>query len=172
MPWAYKFFPKGAILEQIDVIQHGKSINPFDDAPHCKIGDEHSVFALRDQANQLSHDLCRVLRHKIGNCRGSAFKCDEGGWVDIDAIIDDRQNNIFPPKTSKARRYGGDQVAGIWAQEIKISDPSSKVSEHHEPERREGRQIRVRSTRYSADAMDGTDLGVFGPQPVTATLVS
>ena len=26
---------------------------------------------------------------------------------DIDAIIDDRQVNIFPPKTSKARRYMG-----------------------------------------------------------------
>ena len=43
MPWAYasmtdpKFFPKGAILEQIDVQQLGKSINfciyPFDDLP-------------------------------------------------------------------------------------------------------------------------------------------
>ena len=43
----------------------------------------------------------------MGNCRGSAFKCDDGGWVDIDAIIDDRQVNIFPPKTSKAKRYMG-----------------------------------------------------------------
>ena len=99
------------ILEQIDVIQLGKSISfsiaPFDDAPHCKIGDERSVLATRDQANQLSHDLCRVLRHKIGSCRGSAFKCDEGGWVDIDAVISDRHNDIFPPTTSKARRYMG-----------------------------------------------------------------
>ena len=106
-----QIFPKGAILEQIDVQQLGKSINfciyPFDDVPFCKIGDEHSVFGSRDQANQLSHDLCRILRHKIGNCRGSAFKCDEGGWVDIDAIIDDRQVNMCPPKTSRARRYMG-----------------------------------------------------------------
>ena len=106
-----KFFPKGAILEQIDAQQLGKSINfciyPFNDAPFCKIGDEYSVFGTRDQANQLSHDLCRILRHKIGNCRGSAFKCDEGGWVDIDAIINDHVVNIFPPKTSKARRYKG-----------------------------------------------------------------
>ena len=80
---------------------------PFDDVPFCKIGDEHSVFGSRDQANQLSHDLCRNLRHKIGNCRGSAFKCDEGGRVDIDAILDDRQVNMFPPKTSRARRYMG-----------------------------------------------------------------
>ena len=60
MPWAYasmtdpKFFPKGAILEQIDVQQLGKSINfciyPFGDVPFCKIGDEHSVFGSRDQA--------------------------------------------------------------------------------------------------------------------------
>ena len=117
MPWAYasmtdpKFFPKDAILEQIDVQQLGKSMNfcvyPFNDVPFCKIGDEHSVFGSRDQANQISHDLCRILRHKIGNCRGSAFKCDEGGWVDIDAIIVDRQVNMFPPKTSKARRYMG-----------------------------------------------------------------
>ena len=117
MPWAHTsmvdpgYFPKGAVLEQVDVIQLGKSINfciaPFDGAPHCKIGDERSVFASRDQANQLSHDLCRVLRHKIGNCRGSAFRCDEGGWVDIDAIINDRNNDIFPPTTSKAKRYMG-----------------------------------------------------------------
>ena len=116
MPWAHTsmvdsgYFPKGAVLEQVDVIQLGKSINfciaPFDGAPHCKIGDERSVCASRDQANQLSHDLCRVL-HKIGNCRGSAFRCDEGGWVDIDAIINDRNNDIFPPTTSKAKRYMG-----------------------------------------------------------------
>ena len=47
MPWAYasmtdpKFFPKGAILEQIDVQQLGKSINfcmyPFDDVPFAKL---------------------------------------------------------------------------------------------------------------------------------------
>ena len=65
------------------------------------------MFASRDQANQLSHDLCRVLRHKIGNCRGSAFRCDEGGWVDIDAVINDRNNDIFPPTTSRAKRYMG-----------------------------------------------------------------
>ena len=115
MLWAYtsmvdpRFFPKGAVLEQVDVIQLGKSINfciaPFDGAPHCRIGDDRSVFKSKDQANQLSHDLCRVLRHKIGNCRGSAFRCDEGGWVDIDAVISDRNNDIFPPTTSKARRY-------------------------------------------------------------------
>ena len=117
LPWAYasmtdpKFFPKGASLEQIDVQQPGKSINfclqPFNDAPFGKIGDEHSVFGTRDQANQLSHDLCRILRHKIGNCRGSAFKCDEGGWVDIDAIINAYGVNIFPPKTARERRYMG-----------------------------------------------------------------
>ena len=44
---------------------------------------------------------------QIGNCRGSAFRCDEGGWVDIDAIINDRNNDIFPPTTSKAKRYMG-----------------------------------------------------------------
>ena len=89
----------------------GKSINfclhPFDDAPFGKIGDELSVFGTRDQANQLSHDLCRILRRKIGNCRGSAFKCDEGGRVDIDAIINDYGVNLFPPKTTKERRYLG-----------------------------------------------------------------
>ena len=57
MPWAHTsmvdpgYFPKGAILEQVDVIQLGKSINfciaPFDGAPHCKIGDERSVFAIK-----------------------------------------------------------------------------------------------------------------------------
>ena len=106
-----KFFPKGAILEQIDVQQLGKNINfclyPFEDIPFCIIGDEHSVFGTRDQANQLSHDLCRILRHKIGNGRGSAFECDEGGWVDIDAVINDHGVNIFPPRTSKTRRYMG-----------------------------------------------------------------
>ena len=116
LPWAYasmtdpKFFPKGAILEQIDAQQLGKSINfciyPFNDAPFCKIGDEYSVFGTRDRVIS-SHDLCRIVRHKIGNCRGSAFKCDEGGWVDIDANINDHGVNIFPPKTSKARRYMG-----------------------------------------------------------------
>ena len=117
MPRAYasivdpRYFPRGAILEQVDVMQLGKSANfciaPFDGAPLCRIGDDRSVFATRDQANQLSHDLCRVLRHKIGNCRGSAFRCDEGGWVDIDAVIDDRNNDIFPPSTSRAKRYMG-----------------------------------------------------------------
>ena len=43
----------------------------------------------------------------FGNCRGSAFKCDEGGWVDINAIINDYGVNLFPPKTSKERRYMG-----------------------------------------------------------------
>ena len=87
----------------------GKSTNPridpFDDAPFDRIGDECSVFGTRDQANQQSHDLCRILRHKIGNCRGSSFKCDEGGWVDIDAIITDYGVDLFPPNTSKQRRY-------------------------------------------------------------------
>ena len=74
MPWAYasivdpKYFPKGAGLEQVDVMQLGRSVNfcvaPFDGAPLCKIGDDRSVFATKDQANQLSHNLCRVLRHK------------------------------------------------------------------------------------------------------------
>ena len=60
LPWAYasmtdpSFFPKGAILEQIDVQQLGKSINfciyPFNDAPFCKIGDEYFVFGAKDQA--------------------------------------------------------------------------------------------------------------------------
>ena len=103
------YFPKGAILEQVDVMQLGKSVNfcvaPFDGAPLCRIGDDRSVFATRDQGNQLSHDLCRVLRHKIGSCRGSAFRCDEGGWVDIDAVIDDRNNDIFPPYTTRAKGY-------------------------------------------------------------------
>ena len=117
MPWAYasmvdpKYFPKGANLEQVDAMQLGKSVNfcvaPFDGAPLCEIGDDRSVFATKDQANQLSHNLCRVLRHKIGNCRGSVFRCDEGGWVDIDAVIDDRNNDIFPPSTSRAKRYMG-----------------------------------------------------------------
>ena len=117
LPWAYasivdpRYFPKGAILEQVDVMQLGKSVNfcvaPFDGAPLCRIGDDRSVFATKDQANQLSHDLCRVLRHKIGSCRGSAFRCDEGGWVDIDAVIDDRNNDIFPPYTTRAKRYMG-----------------------------------------------------------------
>ena len=105
------YFPKGAILEQVDVMQLGKNVNfcvaPFDGAPLCRIGDDRSVFATKDQANQLSHDLCRVLRHKIGSCRGSAFRCDEGGWVDIDAVIDDRNNDIFPPYTTRAKRYMG-----------------------------------------------------------------
>ena len=76
-------------------------------SPGLARGDHHghASFASKDQANQLSHDLCRVLRHKIGNWRGSAFRCDEGGWVDIDAVISDRNNDIFPPTTSKARRY-------------------------------------------------------------------
>ena len=117
MPWAYassvdpSYFPKGANLEQVDVMQLGKSVNfcvaPFDGAPLCRIGDDRSVFATKDQANQLSHNLCRVLRHKIGNCRGSVFRCDEGGWVDIDAVIDDRNCDIFPPTTSRAKRYMG-----------------------------------------------------------------
>ena len=149
MPWAHTsmvdpgYFPKGAVPEQVDVTQLGKSINfciaPFDGAPHCKIGDERSVFASRDQANQLSHDLCRVLRHKIGNCRGSAFRWDEGGWVDIDAIINDRNNDIFPPTTSKAKRYMGIMEVIKW-QESGHRKSRCKVSKHHEPERHEGRQ--------------------------------
>ena len=79
-------------------MQLGKSVNfcvaPFDGAPLCRIGDDRSVFATKDQANQLSHDLCRVLRHKISSCRGSAFRCDEGGWVDIDAVIDDKKSRF------------------------------------------------------------------------------
>ena len=35
------------------------------------------------------------------------FRCDEGGWVDIDAAIDGRNNDIFPPSTSRAKRYMG-----------------------------------------------------------------
>ena len=76
-----RYFPKSAILEQIDTQQLGKSItfciHPYDDTPFGKIGDVNSVFGTRDHAVKLSHDLCRNLRHKIGNCRGSAFKCDE-----------------------------------------------------------------------------------------------
>ena len=63
------------------------------------------MFDTRDQANQLSNNLCRILRHKIGNCRGGTFKCDEGGWVDIDAIITDYEVNLFPPNNSKHKRY-------------------------------------------------------------------
>ena len=70
------------------------------------------MFDTRDQANQLSHDLCRILRHKIGTCRGSTFKCDEGGWVDIDAIITDYEVNLFPPSTSKHKRYMATVDAG------------------------------------------------------------
>ena len=102
LPWAYasivdpNYFPKGAILEQVDVMQLGKSVNfcvaPFDGAPLCRIGDDRSVFATKDQANQLSHNLCRVLQ--IGR---SAFRCDEGGWVDIDAVIDDRSSKECLP---------------------------------------------------------------------------
>ena len=64
MPWAYtsmvdpRFFPKGAVLEQVDVIQLGKSINfciaPFDGAPHCKIGDERSA-CLHREIKQISY---------------------------------------------------------------------------------------------------------------------
>ena len=38
-----------------------------------------SVFDTRDQANQLSHDLCRILRRKIGiaeEARSSVMKVD------------------------------------------------------------------------------------------------
>ena len=73
LPWAYasivdpNYFPKGAILEQVDVMQLGKSVNfSFDGAPLCRIGDDRSVFATKDQAN-------------------------------IDAVIDNRNNDIFPP---------------------------------------------------------------------------
>ena len=136
------YFPKGAILEQVDVMQLGKSVNfcvaPFDGAPLCRIGDDRSVFATKDQANQLSHDLCRVLRHKIGSCRGSAFRCDEGGWVDIDAVIDDRNKRHIPTIHLESEtihgHHGGDQVAGIRKQKIEIPGSGSKVSKHHEPE--------------------------------------
>ena len=59
LPWAYasivdpRYFPKGANLEQVDVMQLGKSVNfcvaPFDGAPLCRIGDDRSVFATKDQ---------------------------------------------------------------------------------------------------------------------------
>ena len=52
MPRAYasivdpRYFPRGAILEQVDVMQLGKSVNfcvaPFDGAPLCRIGDDRS----------------------------------------------------------------------------------------------------------------------------------
>ena len=58
-----------------------------------------------------SATIAQCLRRKIyaesldTRSRGSAFRCDEGGWVDIDAGISDRNDDIFPPTTSKARRY-------------------------------------------------------------------
>ena len=46
-----RYFPKGANLEQVDVMQLGKSVNfcvaPFDGAPLCRIGDDRSVFATK-----------------------------------------------------------------------------------------------------------------------------
>ena len=154
------YFPKGAILEQVDVMLLGKSVNfcvaPFDGAPLCRIGDDRSVFATRDQANQLSHDLCRVLRHKIGSCRGSAFRCDEGGWVDIDAVIDDRNNDIFPPYTTRAKRYMGIMEVIKWQesgsrksrfQVLAARFPSIKPERHQGGQGRNG-QIRHGSGRH------------------------
>ena len=174
--------PKTAVLEQIDVQQLGKSINfclcPFDDAPFCRIGDEYSVFGRRDQANQLSHDLCRILRHKIGNCRGSAFKCDEGGWVDIDAIINDYGVDLFPPNTSRERRYMGIIEVMKWQdsgyKKSRFQILAVRFPSIMNPNDMRARScstwvaLRTRSTGYSTDVLDGTDLGVSGPRLVTA----
>ena len=178
LPWAYastvdpNYFPKGAILEQVDVMQLGKSVNfcvaPFDGAPLCRIGDDRSVFATRDQANQLSHDLCRVLRHKIGSCRGSAFRCDEGGWVDIDAVIDDRNNDIFPPYTTRAKRYMGIMEVIKWQesgsrksrfQVLAARFPSIMNPNDTRAAREEMAKAGMVRDDIDRIAMDGTDLG-------------
>ena len=190
MPWAYasivdpKYFPKGANLEQVDVTQLGKSVNfcvaPFDSAPLCKIGDDRSVFATKDQANQLSHNLCRVLRHKIGNCRGSVFRCDEGGWVDIDAVIDDRNNDIFPPTTSRAKRYMGIMEVIKWQEsghkksrfQVLAARFPSIMNPNDTRAARVLAWIGMTSTGCSTDAMDGTGLGASESQLVTVILDS
>ena len=161
-------FPKGAILEQIDTQQLEL---PFDDAPFGRIGDEYSVFGTQDQANQLSHDLCRILGHKIGHCRGSTFKCDEGGWVDIDAIITDYDMDLFPPNTSKDRRYMAIVEVMKWQdsgfrksrfQILAVRFPSIMNPNDMRAARQELLYIRTRSTRYSANALGGAGLGVSG----------
>ena len=182
-----RFFPKGAILEQIDTQQLGKSINFclyfFDDAPFGRIGDECSVFGTRDLANQLSHDLCRILRHKIGNCRGSTFKCDEGGWVDIDAIITAYGVDLFPPNTSKERRYMAIVEVMKWQdsgyRKSRFQILAMRFPSIMNPNDMRAASncstwvaLRTRSTRYSADAMGGTGLGVSGPRLATAILDS
>ena len=145
------------ILEQVDVMQLGKSVNfcvaPFDGAPLCRIGDDRSVFATKDQANQLSHDLCRVLRHKIGSCRGSAFRCDEGGWVDIDAVIDDRNNDIFPPYTTRAKRYMGIMEV------IKWQESGSKKSRFQDLAARFPSIMNPNDTRAAREEMTKAGMG-------------
>ena len=192
LPWAYasmtdpRFFPKGAILEQIDTQQLGKSINfclyPSEDAPFGRIGDERSVFGTRDQANQLSHDLCRILRHKIGNCRGSTFKCDEGGWVNIDAIITDYGVDLFPPNTLKERRYMAIVEVMKWQdsgyrksrfQILAVRFPSIMNPNNM----RAARQELLYMGRRTQDEVNEifsrcAGLGVFGPRLATATLDS
>ena len=169
-------------------MQLGKSVNfcvaPFDGAPLCRIGDDRSVFATRDQANQLSHDLCRVLRHKIGSCRGSAFRCDEGGWVDIDAVIDDRNNDIFPPYTTRAKRYMGIMEVIKWqesgSRKSRFQVLAARFPSIMNPNdtRRAGKKwpkpawFGTTSTGCSTDAMDGTDLGASESQLVTVILDS
>ena len=151
---------------------------PFDDAPFCRIGDEYSVFGTRDQANQLSHDLCRILRHKIGNCRGSAFKCAEGGWFDIDAIINDYGVDLFPPNTSRERRYMGIIEVMKWQdsgykksrfQILAVRFPSIMNPNDMRAARQELLYMgRTQDEVNGIDVLDGTDLRVSGPRQVTA----
>ena len=84
--------------------------------------------------------IARYLLRKIKqtNCRGSVFRCDEGGWVDIDAVVDDRNNDIFPPSTSRAKQYMGIMEVIKWQEsgqkKSRFQVLASKVSKRHEPE--------------------------------------
>ena len=108
LPWAYmsmtdpRFFPNHAILEQIDTQQLGKSIS-FCICPFGNAGSAIRVLCLTREIKLTS--CLTTFAGSFATSRGSTFKCDEGGWVDIDAIITDYEVNLFPPSTSKHKRY-------------------------------------------------------------------
>ena len=112
----------------------------------------------------------------------SVMKVDGSTLTRSSAIITDYGVDLFPPNTSKEGRYMAIVEVMKWQdsgyrksrfQILAVRFPSS-MNPNDMPSRAARQELLygTRSTRYSADALGGTGLGVSGPRLVTATLGS
>ena len=117
-------------------------------------------------------------------CAGSsATRSDEGGWVDIDAVITDYHTDIFPPNTSKSDRYMAIVEVMKWQdsgyrksrfQILAVKFPSimnPNITRAVKQELLEMGRTMDESMRYSVGS-DGAGPGVFVPQLATSILDS